>query len=85
MTHPLVQYFQDHPGETRKSLALRADVSRMQIWRLIKGEGEFSSAFLRKVSRATYGAVSVAQLAGAVEATKQEKKSAPLGDLARAS
>lgn len=83
MTHPLDVYLANNPGETLKALAERADVSRMQMWRLINGRGEFTSTFLRKIANATNGQVTVLQLVDALEKSKQPKK--PGRKLARAS
>lgn len=69
MAHPLQRYIQETPGETHTALALRADVSRMTLWRLIAGKGEFSTGVLKQVSEATGGRVSVAELAAALAET----------------
>lgn len=62
MTHPLETYLKQVPGETRGTLAKRADISEMHLSRLIRGKGEVSTKTLRAVSQATGGLVSVADL-----------------------
>lgn len=67
MTHPIDLYFQNVPGETRQTLARRANLSEMHLSRIIRGDGEVSTKSLRAVSQATGGVVSVADLASAFE------------------
>jgi hypothetical protein len=67
MTHPLEIYFQKVPGENRRTLSARADISEMHLGRIIRGEGEVSTKSLRAVSQATGGVVSVAELVSAFE------------------
>ncbi len=75
MTHPLDLYFQKVPGETRRTLCERADISQMHLSRLIRGEGDFSTKTLRAISQATGGAVSVAELASALERSAASRRS----------
>lgn len=74
MTHPLESYFQKVPGETRRTLCERADISTMHLSRLIRGEGDFSTKTLRAISQATGGVVSVAELASALERAAAAKR-----------
>ena len=70
MAHPLLTYIETTPGETRETFCDRADISRMTLWRLTKGEGECSTKLLRKVSQATGGKITEAALAKAFEQAK---------------
>lgn len=74
MKHPLQRYFEKFPDETRKNFAKRAGISRMQLWRLMNSEGEFSTTCLKRVSRATDGLVSVTDLVGALAHKVKRKK-----------
>ena len=72
--HPIEQYLSENPGLTRTLLAERAGISRMTLWRLTNGEGEFSTAVLKQISKATNGAVTVTQLAAALPAPKPARR-----------
>jgi transcriptional regulator with XRE-family HTH domain len=75
MLHPIEQYLAENPGMTRAALAERAGVSRMTLWRLTKGEGEFSTALLKQIAKATDGAVTITNLAAALPCPKPSKRS----------
>lgn len=80
MTHPLIRYLAETPGETQTSLALRAGVSRMTIWRIIHDGGvAFTTTLLRKVADATGGKVTAGELADA-----EPEQDGTADDLARA-
>lgn len=73
MTHPLETYLKQVPGETRGTLARRADISEMHLSRLIRGKGEVSTKTLRAVSQATGGLVSVADLVKPFEQNQSKR------------
>lgn len=73
MKHPLDTFFETHPEVTKDAFCARADISRMSLWRLMTGSGEFSTKLLRRISEATDGEISQAQL---VEALPQRTEGA---------
>jgi hypothetical protein len=66
MTHPLLRYLKETPGETRVALCERADISRMTFWRLTNGKGEYSTTLLKRIEAATDGKVTVAEMIAAL-------------------
>lgn len=59
--HPLTKYL-DSTQRTVADLAASAGVSRMTIYRLIKGDQNATIGVMSRVSNATGGAVTVADL-----------------------
>jgi transcriptional regulator with XRE-family HTH domain len=73
MDHPLLRYLKETPGETQTSLAERADTSRMTLWRLINRdpEVEYSTGLLKRISSATEGKVTLAELVAELPSQQQ--------------
>ena len=58
--HPLMKYLQKE-GESLSAFAVKAKTSRMQLYRIMAGEGTTTSR-LKQISEATGGKLSVADL-----------------------
>jgi transcriptional regulator with XRE-family HTH domain len=71
MTHPLRRYL-EREGLSQEAFALRAHTSRQTVWRILAGKGDFSLSTLRRVSDATGGLVSMADLLICAEPKKSE-------------
>lgn len=56
--HPLAEYA-NRTGQTTTDIARRAGVSRMTLYRLMKGEQNATIELLKRVSAATEGTVPV--------------------------
>jgi predicted XRE-type DNA-binding protein len=62
MQHPL-QIWLDAQNLSQSAFAARGNFSRQTVWRVMNGEcSSFSVEMLQRISRATGGAVSVAEL-----------------------
>ena len=61
MTHPLEKWLAER-GKGKSDFAKEADISRMHLWRILNRDQSLTLATLQKVSDATAGAVSVADL-----------------------
>lgn len=59
-THPLITHLKD-TGESLTAFASRIEMSRMQLYRIINGEGTTTDT-LKKISAATGNAVSISAL-----------------------
>jgi predicted transcriptional regulator len=64
-THPLITHLKG-TGESLTSFAARVEMSRMQLYRIINGEGTTTDT-LKKISAATESAVSMSALLGISE------------------
>lgn len=73
MKHPLTEWL-ERTGTTLEALAQRSGTSRMHLWRLMKGRGNFTTDLLGAVSDATGGEVTIGQLAAAVKAARDKSK-----------
>jgi transcriptional regulator with XRE-family HTH domain len=73
MKHPLPDWLERN-NVTLEAFAQRVGASRMHLWRLIKGKGNFTTDFLNRVSDATGGEVTVGQLAAALKVEADKRK-----------
>lgn len=58
--HPLMKYLQKE-GESLTAFAIKAKTSRMQLYRIMAGEGTTTSR-LKQISEATGGKISLSDL-----------------------
>lgn len=73
MKHPLTEWL-EQKREPLEAFARRVGVSRMHLWRLIKGRGNFTTDLLNSISDATGGEVTVGQLAATLKAASDRRK-----------